>query len=160
VPRLRINTVYYFRYWNHHQDPLPALYVLFSTPKHTWGLNIHYLGQIWNPRNWRFRRQNFFQTRDMLVRYRRHPAMNRFFRFLESDTFTRMDGRMRYRYLKAKWPKMIDVMFRQYHSSMIQVIWSIQKKHFQELTDPEAWRERNREDIEAYLEAMGEEGVT
>lgn len=153
---LRINTVYYFRYWNYHQDPFPALYVLFSTPGNTWGLNIHYLGQIWNPRQWRFRKHNFFQTRDMLVRYRMHPAMNKFFRFLESDTFTRMDGRARYRYLKTKWPRMLEIMFRQYKSDLIQVLWSVQKNHFQELTDPNAWRKRRKEDIESYLEEIGE----
>lgn len=154
--RLRINTIYYFKYWAFHQDPLPALYVLFSDSEYTWGLNIHYLGQVWNPRYWRFKPFNFFQTRDMLTKYRLHPAMNKFFKFLESDAFTRMNGRDRYQIIKRRWPLMIETMYRQYKSPLIQVMWSIQKKQFAELTDPTAWRERQHKAREAYLEALGD----
>ena len=147
------------RYWNYHQDQFPALYVIFSTPEYTWGLNIHYLGQIWNPRQWRYRRLNFFQTRDMLLRYRRHPAMNHFFRFLESDKFTMMNGKMRYQFIKNRWPKMIEVLYRQYHTGKIQPVWSIKKKYFQELTDPNAWKKRDREAVKEYLAEMGETAV-
>jgi hypothetical protein len=153
--RLRINTIYYFKYWHFHQDQFPALYVLFSTVSDTWGLNIHYLGQVWNQRSWRFRRFNFFQTRDMLARYRQHPATNKFFKFLESETFTRMEGHDRYRIIQRRWPRMIECMYRQYKSPLVQVVWSIQKNQLAELTDPQAWREHQRRAREAYLENVG-----
>lgn len=153
--RLQINTIYYFNYWNYHQDPLPALYVLFSDSEYTWGLNIHYLGQVWSPRFWRFRPFNFFQTRDMLTKYRLHPAMNKFFRFLESDAFTRMKGYDRYKIIKRRWPKMIDSMYRQYKSPLIQVVWSIKKKQLGDLTDPQAWRERQNAARQEYLKRIG-----
>lgn len=144
MPRLRVNTVYYFRYWNNHVDPNPALYVLFSDAQYTWGLNVHYLGQVWNQRGWRFKRLNFWQTRDQLLKYRLHPAFNKFFQWLESPAFSKMDGRTRYRTIKSRWPLMIEAMYRQYKTPLIQPGWSIQKDHLAELTDPQAWRKARR----------------
>lgn len=158
--RLQINTIYYFRYWHYHQDPFPALYVLFSNNEYTWGLNVHYLGQIWNPRYWRFRKLNFFQTRDMLTKYRLHPAVNKFFKFLESDAFTRLNGRDRYQVIKRRWPRMIEVMYRQYKTPLIHLMWSIKKRHLADLTDPAAWRERQRMSREQYLKYLAGAGAT
>jgi hypothetical protein len=116
---------------NFHVDPVPFLYVLFSDNKDTFGINIHYLGAIFN-KSFKPRRLNLKDTLLLFERYRKHRALFRFFEFVESPTFARIPKQFRYNILKKRWPKIMPLLYRHYKSPLIRVVWAQTKDKIDE----------------------------
>ncbi len=130
-----MNRVYFIRYGHYHVDQNPALYVLYSDPSDTYGLNIHYLPQIFS-KQWKYRWINLIATIDMLRRYRRHPALKLFFEYLEMGSIDRMNWKSKISFLSKRWPRFIKSTFRHYKTPYIQIIQSLSEKQVAALTAP------------------------
>lgn len=98
------------------------LYVLWSTATDTYGLNVHYIPQIFSSRGWKYKRLTLHQTAEMMIKMRNHPALKVFFDFIEKPAFSSMNYRTKIKVLKARWPRLMNVMFRHYKTPYIQVI--------------------------------------
>jgi len=104
----------------------PALYVLWSDARNTYGLNVHYLPQIFS-RKWKYKRLNWQQTQILLRKYRKHPALNRFFNFLEQPQLNRVGWKRIYPIIKKRWPLYTKIMFRHYKTPYIRLIEDVPK---------------------------------
>jgi len=119
--------VYYIHYRDFKVDKYPVIYTLFSNNEDTMVLNIHYLVKIFNPNFYRHKNKTLEQTVEQLRRLRKHPALMRFFQFIESRKFDSMSYETRYRIISKQWPKITKATIRHYKTNRIRVLWSEDK---------------------------------
>jgi len=132
VLRLDKANIYYLMYRKWQTDRFPLVYVIWSNNQDTMALNIHYAGKLFLGRQrqsqWVIRATNLNQSLLVLGRYRRHPALRVFFSFIESPRFSRMPWKSRYPYLRARWPRITELLIRQYKTPFMKVNWMTNKK--------------------------------
>jgi hypothetical protein len=91
---LNFGAIYQGSYSNWKHDPQPQVFCMYSDPKYTHGLNLHYFTR--SDKAW------FGRTIYILKR-----AGQQF------------DGRFFYKYLKSQKPNIIKVAYRMYHTNLL-----------------------------------------
>ncbi len=139
--------VYYIYYRNYKVDKYPLVYCLYADNVDAMVLNVHYLVKIFNPQYYKtiekkkkfqesyFKNRTFQQTVDQFRRLRKHPALIRFFQFVESSEFEKMSYDTRYRIISKRWPKITNSMIRHYKLNKVLVLWSEDKDRLDVVLD-------------------------